>query len=432
MPAGSKKGNSWRQSESRPMAKVMRLRVLIPFVIGIVFFGSALTFRNKLAADRQGDWVVPTRGDLVSGVEVTGSLEAFESDRFGPPQLSDVWDFKISMMAPEGTEVKKGQRVLSFDTSELQRRLDQKTAERDQAQKEIEKKRADLALRTKDERLKLSEAEARMRKTSLKLDTPGDIIGVKERQQVELDFALAKRETAAIQSKIESLERAAAAEIRLLESKQQQAAAIVETTQQSIRAMTITAPRDGTVIYVINHRGEKKKTGDTCWRMERVLEIPDLTRMLGKGEVDEVDAGRVAVGQRVSFRLDAHPDDLFYGTITTAGTTVQQKKNTRDPLKVLQVDLKLDKTDPAKMRPGMRFKGTIELQRIKGALTVPRKAVFLAGEGPVVYRRTAFSVNAVPVKLGRENEEMVQIVEGIASTDRILVPKADEPEKRTS
>lgn len=414
------------------MARVMRWRVLIPLVLGIVFFGAALTFRNKLAADRQGEWILPTRGALVSGIEVTGSLEAFESDRFGPPQLPDVWDFKISMMAPEGAEVKKGQRVLSFDTSELQRRLDEKTAERDQAQKEIEKKRADLALRTKDERLKLAEAEARMRKTALKLDAPADIIGVKERQQVELDYELSKRETAAIQSRLGSLERAAEAEIRLLESKMKEAAAIVDTTQESIRNMTINAPRDGTVIYVINHRGEKKKTGDTCWRMERVLEIPDLKRMQGKGEVDEVDAGRVAVGQRVSFRLDAHPDDLFYGTITTAGTTVQQKKGTRDPLKVLQVDLKLDKTDPVKMRPGMRFKGTIELQRIENALTIPRRAVFVADQGPVVYRRTAFSVETVPVKLGRDNDEMVQVIEGISAGDRILLAKQDDQEQNES
>lgn len=414
------------------MSRAFRPKVLVPFVIAIFFFGAALTFRNKLAADRQGDWVRPTRADLISGVEVTGALEAFESDRFGPPQLPDVWDFKISMMAPEGVEVKKGRPVLAFDTTELQRRLDQKTAERDEALKQIEKKRADLALRTKDERLRLAEAEARMRKTSLKLEAPGDIVGVKERQQVELDFALAKREVAAITSRLSSLERAAIAEIRLLESKQKEAAATVESTQSSIRNMSIVAPRDGTVIYVINHRGDKKKVGDTCWRMERVLEIPDLTRMQGKGDVDEVDAGRVAVGQRVSFRLDAHPDDLFYATIATAGTTVQQKQGTRDPLKILRVDVKLDKTDPVKMRPGMRFKGTIELDRVKNALTIPRKAVFVSDSGPVAYRRGMMSVETVPLKLGRENEENVEVLEGLSARDRILVAKPDESEQKKS
>ena len=92
---------------------------------------------------------------------------------------------------------------------------------------------------------------------------------------------------------------------RLLESKQREAASAVETSQASIRAMTTMAPREGTVIYVLNPRnGEKKKVGDSCWKAERVVEIPDLNRMKAEGEVDEVDAGRVAVGQRVTLRLD--------------------------------------------------------------------------------------------------------------------------------
>jgi HlyD family secretion protein len=266
----------------------------------------------------------------------------------------------------------------------------------------------------------------------LKLDAPGDIVGVNERKQVELDNALAKRETAAIRTRLKALGLAADAEIRLLESKQKGAAAIVASTQSSIRAMTITAPRDGTVVYVTNFRGDKKKVCDTCWRVERVLEIPDLTRMVAKGEVDEVDAGRVSAKQRVSFRLDAHPDEVFNGTITTAGRTVQQKQGTRDPLKVLRVEIALDRTDPVKMRPGMRFKGTVELSRVRGAMLIPRSAVFISDKGPVVYRRTMFSVDAVPVKLGRDNEESVEVLNGTSTRDRILVRKTDGKEERKS
>ncbi|HSP35741.1 MAG TPA: hypothetical protein VLU46_15620, partial [Thermoanaerobaculia bacterium] len=87
-------------------------RYIIPLVIAVFFFGAGLSLRNKLAADRQGEWVHPTRGDLVSGVDVTGTLASVESDSFGPPQISDVWDFKISMMAPEGADVKRGAPVL--------------------------------------------------------------------------------------------------------------------------------------------------------------------------------------------------------------------------------------------------------------------------------------------------------------------------------
>src|SRR5664279_5758048 len=123
----------------------------IGIAIAAVLAGAGWT-RNKLAADRQGDWVRVSRGDLVTGIDVTGTLSAVDSGSFGPPQVNDVWDYKISMIAPEGSDVKQGQPVLGFDTAELQKRLDEKSAESEQARKEIEKNRADLALRRQDEK----------------------------------------------------------------------------------------------------------------------------------------------------------------------------------------------------------------------------------------------------------------------------------------
>jgi len=68
--------------------------------IAAVLAGAGWT-RNKLAADRQGDWVRVSRGDLVTGIDVTGTLSAVDSGSFGPPQVNDVWEYKISMIAPE-------------------------------------------------------------------------------------------------------------------------------------------------------------------------------------------------------------------------------------------------------------------------------------------------------------------------------------------
>jgi RND family efflux transporter MFP subunit len=403
----------------------------VPLAAVALFLFGGWTLRNKLAADRQGDWVRATKGDLVTGFEVTGALASLSSDSLGPPPLPDVWDFKIAMLAPEGAEVKRGQPVLGFDTTELQRRLEEKTAEADQARKQIEKERADLSLRTKDERLTLANAEARLRKTSLKLEAPPDILGINERKTAEIEHDLAKRETVAARSRLNALEAAARARIDLLQSKLQEASSIVAQTQDSMRQMMRTAPRDGTVVYATNWRGDKKKVGDSCWKGERVVEIPDLNRMKADGEVDEVDAGRVGVGQRVTLRLDAHPDDELHGTITTAARTVQRKKGTQDPIKVLRVDIALDKTDPAKMRPGMRFQGTIELGRIRNAVLIPREAVFVSSAGPFVHRRDALNVEQVPVKLGKQNDKSIEVLQGLAAGDRVLVPKEKEEEEKS-
>src|SRR5438132_29168 len=407
----------------------MKKKITIPLAIAVLFVAAGWT-RNKLAADRQGDWVRTTRGDLVTGVDVIGTLAALDSGSFGPPQLNDVWDFKIAMMAPEGSEIKMGQPVFGFDTTELQKKLEQKTAEADQARKEIEKQKADLALKREDERLNLAEAEASLRKDNLKLEAPADLVSVKERKQVELDDNLAKRQVSATRDRIASLERAARAQIALLESKQQRAASIVAETQSAIRQMTILAPRNGTIVYVTNWRGDKKKIGDTCWRMERVIEIPDLSRMIAKGDVDEVDAGKIAVGQRVTLRLDAHPDEEFHGTIQKAAKTVQYQQQQRDPLKVLKVEIVLDRSDPAKMRPGMRFQGTVELRRDRGVVLVPRNAVYVSPRGPSALRRGLFSATEVPLRLGPQNDKSVEVLSGLSADDRVLVKSEKKGEAK--
>ena len=75
---------------------MIRPRYLIPFAIAVLFIGGGWTLRNQLAADRQGEWVRVTRADVATGVDVTGTLASAEAGNFGPPQLANVWDFKIS------------------------------------------------------------------------------------------------------------------------------------------------------------------------------------------------------------------------------------------------------------------------------------------------------------------------------------------------
>lgn len=409
----------------RSLFALRRTRIAVPLLLAALILFSGWTVSNQLAASRQGGWVKVTRGEIASGIDVTGSLSSVVSDAFGPPQIDNMWDFKISMLAPEGGDVKAGAPLVSFDTAELQKRLDEKTAERDEAAKQIEKKRADLALRQRDEQLRIAEAEARFRKASLKLEAPADVLGSSDRRGIQIDHSIASREVAASRRRTSELSDAAGSEIRLLESKHRNAAAEVNSAQRSIGLMTISAPRAGTVVYVTDRRGEKKKVGDTTWSGQSVVEIPDLSRMKADGEVDEADAGRIRKGQAVSVRLDAHPDDLFGGTITSVARTVQQKQGTQNPVKALRIEIALDRTDPAKMRPGMRFKGTVELQRKRAVTLIPVAAVFASDLGPVAYRRSMLGARPVVLELGLENEEFVQVLSGLSPGDRILIPKKE-------
>ncbi|HEX2642550.1 MAG TPA: efflux RND transporter periplasmic adaptor subunit [Thermoanaerobaculia bacterium] len=402
------------------MTPPRRRRVLALAAVAAVLLIGLWALAGRASALAGEEWGEARRDDLVLGIEVTGTLAAVESASIGPPAVPDFWDFKIAFLAPEGAEVRTGQPVAGFDTSVLQQTLLDKTAERDSAEKELEKRETNLKMSRGRTELSLAEAESRVRKAELKVDVPAELVSSQELAQARADLALARQEVAYYKQRLGSEARQAEAEIDGLRRKRDRAAARLAEVQDAIQKMTVTAPRDGTVVYVSSHREEKKKVGDSVWRGDKIIEIPDLRRMKAEGQVDEADAGRLAVGQTVSLRLDAHPDVVFTGRVRVIHASVQ-KKSFWSPLKVVEVDIALDRTDPQRMRPGMRFLGTVELERVPRALVIPAEAVVNSREGPVVYRRSGWGVEEVRPRLGRRNDRFVEVIDGLAAGDRLAL-----------
>jgi multidrug efflux pump subunit AcrA (membrane-fusion protein) len=77
------------------------------------------------------------------------------------------------------------------------------------------------------------------------------------------------------------------------------------------------------------------------------------------------------------------------------------------------------------MRPGMRFRGQVETDRVADALVVDADAVFLKAEGPVVYRKTWLGHEKVPVELGRRNDKRVEVLSGLTEADMISAVDLD-------
>jgi multidrug efflux pump subunit AcrA (membrane-fusion protein) len=235
---------------------------------------------------------------------------------------------------------------------------------------------------------------------------------------VKLDLELARKEVAYLNARLESTGRSAEATLAALRDQLERAEQDVEQTQRDIAQMTVPAGRDGTVIYVSDWNDQKKTIGDSCWRGERVIELPDLNRMKAMGMVHEADAGRVAEGQPTTLRLDAHPEVEFTGRVASIWRTVQ-RESWRSPRKVVRLEIELDETDTQRMRPGMRYRGRIEIERVADALLVDADAVFLKPDGPVVFRRTATGHESVSVELGRRNDERVEVLGGLSEGDGV-------------
>jgi hypothetical protein len=88
-------------------------------------------------------------------------------------------------------------------------------------------------------------------------------------------------------------------------------------------------------------------------------------------------------------------------------------------VKVVKLVVALDATDPRKMRPGMRLRGTIETGRATGVLLVPVDAVYPTSEGPVAYRKSSFGHERRVLEIGARNETSVEVKSGLSAGDRV-------------
>ncbi|MEO1088668.1 MAG: HlyD family efflux transporter periplasmic adaptor subunit, partial [Acidobacteriota bacterium] len=304
-----------------------------------------------------GVWLEVERRDLVIGVDIEGELEAIDSAAVAPPSVPDVWQFKISFLATDGAEVKAGQPVIGFDTTRLRQELEQLSSQRDTAAAELEKTVADLRQEESDLELRLSEAEAKLRKAKFTLDVPEDVTARRDLEKSRIDRDIAQLEIDHLKADLQHLDHRRDNEIRRLTGQRDLAASKVEELQAAMVAMSVKAPRDGTVILRSNWRGEKPKVGDQMWRGRTVLEIPDLEHLRATVNISEADIGRVEPGQAVTFRLDAYPDLEYEATVARIRRAVQPR-SPNDQRKIIKAQLELESTDRERMKPGMRLRGT--------------------------------------------------------------------------
>jgi hypothetical protein len=192
------------------------------------------------------------------------------------------------------------------------------------------------------------------------------------------------------------------------------------------------APISGTLLYVVDWQGNKKKIGDNAWRAEKVVEVVSLEDMKADGDVDEMNASKVASGQRVSLRLEANSEIELSGVVAEIEEAVQ-RRSAEDPRKVVKLEITLDDQDKVELRPGMRFRGTVETERVSDVLVAPLVAVHATPEGAVVYRRSGAGTERVAVAIGRRSADRVEIIGGLSEGDRLAIVDAgggddEEPE----
>lgn len=142
----------------------------------------------------------------------------------------------------------------------------------------------------------------------------------------------------------------------------------VQRAQTNLGYATITSPIDGTVI---SKSVEEGQTVAASFNTPELFTIAkDLTNMQVVANVDEADIGNVKEGDRVTFTVDAYPDDTFEGTVKQ----VRLEATTTNNVVTYEVVISAPNAD-LKLKPGLTANVTIYTQERRGVLAVANKAL---------------------------------------------------------
>lgn len=202
----------------------------------------------------------------------------------------------------------------------------------------------------------------------------------------------------------------------------------VQRAQTNLGYATITSPIDGTVI---SKSVEEGQTVAASFNTPELFTIAkDLTNMQVVADVDEADIGAVKEGDRVTFTVDAYPDDTFEGTVKQ----VRLQATTTNNVVTYEVVISAQNAD-LKLKPGLTANVTIYTQERTGVLAVANKALrFTPTKETVgkdmkivdckgknkVWTLDGKTLTAHPVSIGQTDGMHTEIIKGLKAGPQIV------------
>lgn len=387
----------------------------------ITLVGSIWWFNSS----SQSEGVVLTtkvqKGPFFSEVVTSGELAAKNSVRiYGPREIRNyrINEVKIQDLIAEGTLVEKGGYVGKLDPSQLSNARKDVQNEYDKTESQFLQARLDTAIE-----LRAKRDELRNLKFAL------------EEREIEVKYS--EFEPPAIQRQAQiNLEKAQRAYKNAIESyslKQKQSIAKVrevgaslsiqrtnmEKLEELMREFTILAPEDGMLIYAKSWGGQKIKVGSTMSAWNPIIaELPDMSVMVSKTFVNEVDISKVEKGMKVKIGVDAFPDKELDGEVTYVANVGEDRSGMNG--KAFEVTVQLAATDSV-TRPGMTTSNKIQIFSQEDAIFIPLECVTSQDDVYYVVVQRGMRIEKQEVKLGRSNDNEVIVLDGVTESETVYL-----------
>jgi len=366
------------------------------------------------------------KGDFSVIVRCRGELKARVSKQVNAPV--NVPDLRIVWAAPPSSPVKAGDVVVKFDPSSANQQLQEKEAALRQAQATLDQEVAQARITGEQDKLDMSTSRYQAEKARLEASKQ-EIVGALQGEENKIDLALAE-EDMKVKAAASHLHSASdAAKTASLTRLRDQAQYDVDLTKKRLSQMEIAAPLSGIIVYLPNYtqgwmNAKPFQVGDQVWPGASLAEIPDLNTLEMEGKIEEIDRGRIAIGDPARVRIDALPELALPAKLSALSPLTEQTFEW-PPSSSFRGFSAIQKPDP-RLRPGMNGSMDLEIDKIAAAISVPSKALFTRNGKPVVFVNGKTGFRAVEVQILARNPDEIAI-KGIGPGAMVALV---DPEKR--
>ncbi|MBN1293239.1 MAG: HlyD family secretion protein [Candidatus Latescibacteria bacterium] len=390
--------------------------IILPIIIVTIFI---LGLQVRSGASDVTTYTV-TSGEFMIDIRERGDLEATSNVIVSVP--SNVYrDIRIKALVADGSTVKKGDLLVQFDTSEAEENVTERKDRLETAQRDLESTvaRIESNMQELNNNLKnqqYSYEQAKIRYDMMKFEADS------RKREGEINLKTAELSLKQAEARIESQKIVDKADRAKAEVNVKRAEMRYNQNIDQLNALTIVSPKDGIAVLqeVYNHSArtsEKVKVGDTPHRGMPLVIIPDLSNMIIKTSVNEVDIQRVKNGQKAVITLDAVPGVTYTGTVTGIATLARRDEGT--DVKVFDVEINMDNTDE-NTKPGMSAQCAIITDKISDKLFIPIDSVFERDGNTVVYVKNG-SFDERIVKVGKKNSNYIIIEDGLKEGEEVAL-----------
>ncbi|MBK9170276.1 MAG: efflux RND transporter periplasmic adaptor subunit [Bryobacterales bacterium] len=275
----------------------------------------------------------------------SGSLFSPSGGGGGGGRRGDFMTFLLECAEP-GAFVKKGDVIAEFDRESMLRRVDDYRSAVDQAESDIRKLDADLAVAREALRQSLLVAKADLEKSKLDLQTI-EVVSDMDAQRLKLAAEEADARYQQLLKDEKLLERSQASELRAAKIESDQTTLELQRAENNANRLLVNAPISGMVVMTSIRRGSEMvqaSAGDQLYPGQMFMQIVDPSSMVVNAFANQVDVEALRLGMKATVRLDAFPDAEYEARVEAIGAMASSGRRP-DFMKQLPVRLRIFNAD---------------------------------------------------------------------------------------